>query len=63
MLPPRKRALIELLLEPDSPSYQEISRRLGMPVGSIGPVRQRALHRLRARLEEPKPEAALLASA
>ena len=63
MLPPRERALMELLLEPDSPSYQQISRRLGMPVGAIGPVRQRALRRLRALLEEPKPAAAFRASA
>lgn len=63
MLPPRERALMELLLEPDSPSYQQISKRLGMPVGAIGPVRQRALRRLRALLEEPKPAAAFRASA
>ncbi len=49
-LPRRERLLLELLLEPDSPSYAEISRRLAMPIGSIGPVRQRALQRLRSLL-------------
>lgn len=43
----RERALVELLLQPDPPSYIEISRRLGMPLGAVGPVRQRALRRLR----------------
>jgi RNA polymerase sigma factor (sigma-70 family) len=46
-LSPRERSLIEMLLLPEEPSYREISRRLGMPIGSIGPVRQRALARLR----------------
>jgi RNA polymerase sigma factor (sigma-70 family) len=52
LLPPRERALVMLLLEPDLPAYSEISARLGMPVGAIGPVRQRALRRLRAWLED-----------
>jgi RNA polymerase sigma factor (sigma-70 family) len=51
-LPARERALIEVLLEPDPPPYREISRRLGMPIGAIGPVRQRALRRLRRLLEQ-----------
>lgn len=49
-LPARERALVELLLEPEPVSYSEISRRLVMPVGSIGPVRGRALRRLRGLL-------------
>jgi RNA polymerase sigma factor (sigma-70 family) len=52
LLPPRERSLIEVLLEPEVPSYTEIGRRLGMPVGAIGPVRQRALRRLRDRLTD-----------
>jgi RNA polymerase sigma factor (sigma-70 family) len=52
LLPPRERALVGLLLEPDLPAYSEISARLGMPVGAIGPVRQRALRRLRTWLED-----------
>jgi RNA polymerase sigma factor (sigma-70 family) len=46
----RERTLIEVLLEPEPPSYSEISRRLSMPVGSIGPVRGRAVRHLRALL-------------
>lgn len=44
----RERDLMEVLLEPEPPSYAEISRRLSMPIGSIGPVRGRAMRRLRA---------------
>lgn len=47
----RERALVTALLDPEEPSYKEISTRLTMPVGSIGPIRQRALRRLRALLE------------
>jgi RNA polymerase sigma factor (sigma-70 family) len=49
-LPIRERRLVEILLEPDPMSYRQIGRRLGMPIGSIGPVRQRALHRLQIAL-------------
>lgn len=54
-LPHRERRLVEVLLSPEEPSYREISDRLGMPVGSIGPVRQRALARLRSRLADDDP--------
>ena len=47
-LPDRDQALLLLLIEDPPPSYQEISRQLGLPVGSIGPTRARALSRLRA---------------
>jgi len=40
-----------LFLDPDEPSYDEISERLDMPVGSIGPTRNRCLHKLRSILE------------
>lgn len=46
-LPDRDRELLLLLIEDPPPSYQEISRRLGVPVGSIGPTRARALARIR----------------
>jgi hypothetical protein len=36
-----------------SPSYTEVAAELGMPVGSIGPTRARALARLRRQLEHP----------
>jgi len=42
----QKRLLAELLAHPDD-AYRTTSSRLGMPVGSIGPTRQRALLRLR----------------
>ncbi len=42
-----RRALLLLMLEDPPPSYAEISRRLKMPVGSIGPTRARALDHLR----------------
>lgn len=47
-LPPAWRRLMELLMADPCPSYDEISRRLGMPVGSIGPTRGRCLERMRA---------------
>jgi RNA polymerase sigma factor (sigma-70 family) len=46
-LPSRQRVVVQELLEREGESYVEASRRLGMPVGSIGPTRQRALARLR----------------
>jgi RNA polymerase sigma factor (sigma-70 family) len=47
-LAPKQRALL-LLLAADPPvGYQEISRRLDIPVGSIGPTRARYLDSLRA---------------
>ncbi len=45
------QALLRLLFAEPSPSYEEISAALGIPVGSIGPTRQRALARLRRALE------------
>ena len=49
-LPSVQRALIRALLETPVPSYAEISHRLNMPIGSIGPIRGRALQRLAAAL-------------
>ena len=46
-LPRRQRELLLLLAEDPQPSYVEISERTGIPVGSIGPTRSRALERLR----------------
>ncbi len=46
-LPERCRALLGLLYyAADEPSYEAISRRLRMPVGSIGPTRARCLEKL-----------------
>jgi len=46
-LPPRDRQLIAMLTEDPPLSYAEISARLGIPVGSIGPYRGRCLGKLR----------------
>lgn len=46
-LPRRQHELLTLLLADPQPSYAEISKRTGIPVGSIGPTRARALERLR----------------
>jgi DNA-directed RNA polymerase specialized sigma24 family protein len=41
---------MELLVASPPMSYQEISARLGMPIGSIGPTRARILAHLRESL-------------
>jgi RNA polymerase sigma factor (sigma-70 family) len=51
-LPDRQRELILALSATPSPSYKEVARSLGMPIGSIGPVRARALRTLRQLLTE-----------
>lgn len=44
----RCRRLLELLFSEPSTPYEEISAILGIPVGTIGPTRQRCLGKLRA---------------
>lgn len=63
-LPPRQRLVMhELTLDP-SPSYEEIAERTGIPVGSIGPTRARAVDRLRRlRQTEGTPESGLAPTA
>jgi RNA polymerase sigma factor (sigma-70 family) len=46
-LPPRCQRLIALLIEDPPVPYAQISARLGIPVGSIGPCRGRCLDKLR----------------
>jgi RNA polymerase sigma factor (sigma-70 family) len=46
-LPPGERQLILLLIEDPPVPYAQISARLGIPVGSIGPTRRRCLDKLR----------------
>lgn len=46
-LPPSGQQLIALLLQDPPVSYAEISIRLGIPVGSIGPTRRRCVDKLR----------------
>lgn len=46
-LRPLHRDLLVLLLEDPPLSYDDISRKLGIPIGSIGPTRARCLEALR----------------
>jgi len=46
-LPDRQKSVLLEVLGREGNSYLDISRRLGLPVGSIGPTWQRALTRLR----------------
>jgi RNA polymerase sigma factor (sigma-70 family) len=46
-LRPRDRDLLRLLMVEPRLDYQEISLTLGIPIGSIGPTRARALERLK----------------
>lgn len=45
-------SLLELLYSGEGASYEEVTMKLGMPIGSIGPTRARCLDRLRKALEE-----------
>ncbi|MEV0795372.1 sigma-70 family RNA polymerase sigma factor [Kribbella sp. NPDC050459] len=46
-LPGRYQRLIRLLMSDSCPSYLEIAETLNLPIGSIGPMRMRALQMLR----------------
>jgi RNA polymerase sigma factor (sigma-70 family) len=46
-LPPDSQQLIAMLIHDPPVPYSEISARLGIPVGSIGPSRRRCLEKLR----------------
>ena len=47
----RCQGLLRLLVADPPPSYDEVSAALDMPIGSIGPTRQRCLDRLRGLAE------------
>jgi RNA polymerase sigma factor (sigma-70 family) len=47
-LRPEDRRLVVLLAGERRPDYRSVSRLVDRPIGSIGPTRQRALHRLRS---------------
>ncbi|MGZ4165093.1 MAG: RNA polymerase sigma factor [Solirubrobacteraceae bacterium] len=51
-LRPSDQALLRLLMADPRPPYEEIAAALDMPIGSIGPTRQRALARLRRELDK-----------
>jgi len=54
-LEPRTRQFIELAFLQEEPlPYAELAARLGVPLGSIGPTRARALAKLRALLESQR---------
>jgi RNA polymerase sigma factor (sigma-70 family) len=44
------QALLGMLMAEPAPCYEEVSAALGMPIGSIGPTRARALERLRSEI-------------
>jgi RNA polymerase sigma factor (sigma-70 family) len=46
-LSPSRQQLMAILIEDPPVSYTEISARLGIPVGSIGPTRRRCLDQIR----------------
>ena len=46
-LPENCRQLLAMLFDTEEPSYQDVSARLGVPVGAIGPTRSRCLQKLR----------------
>jgi RNA polymerase sigma factor (sigma-70 family) len=50
-LPASHRALFHALTEAADPHYAEVARKLGRPIGSIGPSRARCFKRLRGMLE------------
>lgn len=57
-LPGRQRDLVASLLSRPSATYERVAVQLAMPMGSIGPTRDRALARLR---EDPELERAVRA--
>ena len=50
----RCRRLLRIVAFDDRPDYRRIASDLHMPIGSIGPTRQRCLGKLRARLDGPE---------
>jgi RNA polymerase sigma factor (sigma-70 family) len=50
-LPARQRCLLRALYGGNGLSYADVSARTGVPVGAIGPTRQRALRRLRTLID------------
>jgi DNA-directed RNA polymerase specialized sigma24 family protein len=47
-----RELLMALFLESATPSYEELSKRLDIPVGSIGPTRARCFKKLEDKLVE-----------
>jgi len=57
-LDPHCRAMLELFLTRENPTYEEVASCLGCPVGSIGPTRARCFKKLEAILRELQVEIA-----
>jgi RNA polymerase sigma factor (sigma-70 family) len=57
-LPERDQALLRMLTADPAPSYDQIAAGLGIAIGSIGPMRGRALARLRGELVAAEAAAA-----
>jgi RNA polymerase sigma factor (sigma-70 family) len=55
-LPPACQQLLALLIEDPPLPYAQISARLGIPAGSIGPTRRRCLHKLRRHPAHRRPD-------
>ena len=53
----RRRLLVDVLFYQPPQSYEEVSRRTGMPIGSIGPTRRRTLKELHQLLRAGGPSA------
>lgn len=51
-LPPARRRLLLTLSQSKQPCYRRVAEVHGIPVGSIGPTRQRALRQLRVQMEQ-----------
>ena len=51
-LPARSFALLSSLFQDEPPGYAQLSASTGIPVGSIGPTRARALRKLRRLVED-----------
>lgn len=52
LLPPRSATLVHELFQDTPPGYGELARNTGIPVGSIGPTRARAMVKLRRWFED-----------
>lgn len=52
VLPQRCRRILEAVAADPPVGYSELSQRLGIPIGSIGPTRGRCLERLRRVIED-----------
>lgn len=58
LLAERCQRLLRVIAFEERPDYAHLAGELGMPVGSIGPTRQRCLAKLRALLDGPTPAGA-----